>query len=40
VNRIKGDVYIDETVKVLNDMIRQNNLALNNSNNTEAPKKN
>jgi len=37
--RIKNDIYIDETVKVMNDMIRQNNLALNN-NATEAPKKN
>lgn len=40
VSRIKTDIYIDETVKVMNNMIRQNNVALNNSNNTEAPKKN
>ncbi len=40
INRIKGDIYVDETVKVMNDMIRQNNLALNNGADTEAPKKN
>jgi carboxyl-terminal processing protease len=40
VNKIKSDIYIDETVKVLNNMIRQNNLALNNAGNTEATKKN
>ncbi len=38
-NRLKGDVYIDETVKVMNNMITQSNLALNN-NNREASKKN
>ena len=27
-NRIKGDIYIDETVKVMNNMIGQTNLAL------------
>lgn len=40
VSRIKTDIYIDATVKVMNNMIRQNNVALNNSTNTEAPKKN
>ena len=30
-NRIKNDVYIDETVKVMNNMISQTNVALNNS---------
>ncbi len=30
ITRIKNDVYIDESVKVLNDMIAQTNLALNN----------
>ncbi len=29
-NRVKADIYIDETVKVINQMIRQNNLALHN----------
>ena len=28
-NRLKGDVYIDETVKVMNNMINQTNVALN-----------
>lgn len=37
-NRIKTDVYIDETVKVINNMITQSNPALNNS--KEASKKN
>ena len=37
-NRLKGDVYIDETVKVMNNMITQSNLALNS--NGEASKKN
>ncbi len=39
INRIKSDIYIDETVKVMNDMIKQNNVALIN-NDTEAVKKN
>ena len=28
INRIKGDIYIDETVKIMNNMINQSNLAL------------
>jgi carboxyl-terminal processing protease len=41
INRIKSDIYIDETVKVMNNMIRQNNVAINNLDNMgEAPKKN
>lgn len=41
INRIKNDIYVDETVKVMNNMINQNNLALNNHDNgSEAPKKN
>lgn len=41
VNKIKNDIYVDETVKVMNNMIYQNNLALNNhENGSEAPKKN
>ncbi len=43
INRVKGDIYIDETVKVMNNMINQNNVALNNNLNSakeEAPKKN
>lgn len=38
INRVKSDMYIDETVKVLNNMINQNNVALNN-NSIETPKK-
>ena len=38
-NRLKADIYVDETVKVLNKMITQSNLALNN-NAQEASKKN
>ena len=38
-NRVKADIYLDETVKIMNNMINQSNLALNNKN-TEAPKKN
>lgn len=37
--RIKSDIYIDESVKVLNTMINQSNLALNNST-AEPSKKN
>lgn len=41
VNKIKSDIYVDETVKIMNNMIYQNNLALNNRDNgSEAPKKN
>jgi len=40
-SRLKTDIYVDETVKIMNNMIYQNNLALNNrDNNAEAPKKN
>jgi len=39
-NRIKGDVYIDETVKVINNMITQSNLAVNNVNGSTDLKKN
>ncbi|MFT3680387.1 MAG: carboxy terminal-processing peptidase [Ferruginibacter sp.] len=39
INRIKNDVYIDESVKVLNNMISQANMALNN-NSVEPSKKN
>ena len=28
-NRVKGDIYIDETVKVMNNMINQSNVAVN-----------
>lgn len=38
-NRTKNDIYIDESVKVLNNMINQANLALNNTN-VEPSKKN
>ena len=38
-SRLKNDIYIDESVKVLNNMISQANLALNNST-TEPSKKN
>ncbi len=38
-NRVKADIYVDETVKVMNKMITQSNLALNN-NAPEASKKN
>ncbi len=38
-NRLKADIYVDETVKVMNKMITQSNLALNN-NAQEASKKN
>ncbi len=37
-NRIKGDVYIDETVKVINNMITQSNIALNNPANADLKK--
>ena len=30
INRVKDDIYIDETVKVMNDMIGQNNTAKTN----------
>ena len=42
VDKIKSDIYIDETVKVITNMINQNNLALNNNKGTgeEATKKN
>lgn len=41
INRLKSDIYIDETIKVMNNMIYQNNLAINNNDaGTEAPKKN
>ncbi len=41
INRIKTDIYVDETVKVMNNMIYQNNVALNNRDGiTESPKKN
>ena len=41
INKIKNDIYIDETVKVMNNMIYQNNLVLNNHESSgEAPKKN
>lgn len=39
-NRLKGDVYIDETVKVLNNMINQTNVAVNAAAATEPLKKN
>ena len=39
-NRIKGDVYIDETVKVMNNMINQTNVALNAAGAAESSKKN
>ncbi len=39
-NKLKGDIYIDETVKVMNNMINQSNLALNNNHDAEAAKKN
>lgn len=29
ISRIKGDIYLDETVKVMNQMIKQSNLAVN-----------
>jgi hypothetical protein len=38
-NRVKSDIYIDETVKVISQMIRQNNLALHNQG-LDADKKN
>lgn len=38
-NRIKADIYVDETVRILNNMIHQTNLALNNSG-AETLKKN
>ncbi|WP_301922800.1 carboxy terminal-processing peptidase [Ferruginibacter sp.] len=38
-NRIKGDVYIDETVKVMNNMINQTNVALNAAGAAESSKK-
>ncbi len=38
-NRVKADIYIDETVKVISKMIQQNNLALN-AQGKEADKKN
>ena len=37
-NRVKADIYIDETVKIINNMITQSNLALNS--NTGDAKKN
>jgi carboxyl-terminal processing protease len=39
-NRLKGDVYIDETVKVMNNMINQSNVALNAAGAAEELKKN
>lgn len=41
-NRIKNDIYVDETVKVMNNMIRQNNVAVNNhaGDGADATKKN
>ena len=38
-NGLKSDIYLDEAVKVTNNMILQNNLALNNMK-SEAEKKN
>ena len=41
ISKIKNDIYVDETVKVMNNMIYQNNLVLNNHESSgEAPKKN
>ena len=31
VKRVKSDIYVDETVKIINNMITQSNLALNNN---------
>lgn len=39
-NRVKGDVYIDETVKVMNNMINQTNIAVNATAPADASKKN
>ena len=39
-NRIKGDIYIDETVKVMNNMIGQTNLALAAAADLKSTKKN
>lgn len=41
-NRIKNDIYVDETVKVMNNMIRQNNVAVNShgGDGADATKKN
>jgi len=36
--RLKGDVYIDETVKVMNNMINQSNVAVNAAAATELKK--
>jgi carboxyl-terminal processing protease len=38
-SRLKGDVYIDETVKVMNNMINQSNLALNGATTTDSLRK-
>jgi carboxyl-terminal processing protease len=39
-NGLKSDIYLEEAVKVTNNMIYQNNLALNNIKNEAAGKKN
>ena len=39
-NRVKGDIYIDETVKVMNNMIGQSNIALSAAATAKSAKKN
>jgi carboxyl-terminal processing protease len=38
--RLKGDIYIDETVKVMNNMINQSNVAVNADSSSASSKKN